>query len=61
MRNPVASGDCLLAAFIWARSEGWSLTDALRLGVAAGAENAADGGGARLTRAGVMTRLETVT
>ena len=58
MRNPVASGDCLLAAFMWARSEGWNLTDALRLGVAAGAENAARGSGARLTRADVMTRLE---
>jgi len=56
--NPVASGDCLLAAFIWARSEGWSLTDALRLGVAAGAENAAAGGGARITRAGLLTRFE---
>ena len=42
--NPVASGDCLLAAFVWARSAGWSLADALRLGVAAGAENAARGG-----------------
>lgn len=58
VRNPVASGDCLLAAFLWARSEGWSLTDALRLGVAAGAENAAGGGGAKLTRVAVMTRLK---
>lgn len=57
VRNPVASGDCLLAAFVWARSEGWSLADALRLGVAAGAENAAGGGGASITRAAVMTRF----
>lgn len=41
--NPVTAGDCLLAAFNWARSEGWSLTDALRPGVAASAENAARG------------------
>ena len=55
--NPVASGDCLLAAFVWARSEGWSLGDALRLGVSAGAENAASGGGATVTWAGVMARF----
>ena len=57
VRNPVGSGDCLLAAFVWARTEGWSLEDALRLGVAAGAENAVRGGGAELTRAGVMARF----
>lgn len=56
--NPVASGDCLLAAFVWARAEGWSLLDALRLGVAAGAENAAAGGGARVTQAGILRRWE---
>ena len=56
--NPVASGDSLLAAFLWARAEGWSVKRALKLGVAAGAENAASGGGARLSKAGVMRRLE---
>ena len=56
--NPVASGDSLLAAFLWARAEGWSVKRALQLGVAAGAENAACGGGARLSREGVMRRLE---
>ena len=55
--NPVASGDCLLAAFVWALSQGWSLEDALCLGVSAGAENAAMGGGAALTRTGVMARF----
>jgi 1-phosphofructokinase family hexose kinase len=50
VNNPVASGDSLLAAFIWAQSEGWSLDDALRLGVAAGTENAASGGGARFAK-----------
>ncbi len=58
--NPVASGDSLLAAFLWARAEGWSVKRALKLGVAAGAENAACGGGARLSREGVMRRLENV-
>ena len=56
--NPVASGDSLLAAFLWARAEGWSLKRALELGVAAGAENAASGGGARLSKEGVMRWLE---
>ena len=56
--NPVASGDSLLAAFLWARAEGWSLKRALQLGVAAGAENAASGGGARISKAGVMRWLE---
>ena len=55
--NPVASGDCLLAAFVWARSEEWSLEGALRLGVSAGAEDAAQGGGAAVTRAGIMARF----
>ncbi len=55
--NPVASGDCLLAAFLWARGEGWTVQEALRLGVAAGTENAVQGGGARITRAGVMAML----
>ena len=56
--NPVASGDSLLAAFLWARAQAWSLEKSLRLGVAAGAENAAVGGGARLSKEGVMNRLE---
>ena len=56
--NPVASGDSLLAAFLWARAQGWTLERSLQLGVAAGAENAAVGGGARLSREGVMDRLE---
>ena len=56
--NPVASGDSLLAAFLWARAVGWSVKRALQLGVAAGAENAASGGGARISKAGVMRWLE---
>ena len=55
--NPVASGDCLLAAFLWARGEGWTVQEALRLGVAAGTENAVQGGGARITKSGVMVRF----
>lgn len=58
VHNPVASGDSLLAAFLWARSKSWSLCDALRLGVASGVENAASGGGARMTKSAIMSRLK---
>ena len=44
VRNPVGSGDTLLGTFLQARAEGQSNEDALRLGVAAGAANAALGG-----------------
>lgn len=46
--NPVGSGDCLLGAYVLARSAGEAAADALRLGVAAGAENARRGGGGTL-------------
>lgn len=55
--NPVGSGDALLGAFLWARAAGWPIDEALRLGVAAGAENAAAGGGARISVERVMARL----
>lgn len=58
--NPVASGDCLLAAYLWASHEGWSAGEALRLGVAAGAENARTGGGGRLKAAAIYESLRTV-
>jgi len=56
--NPVGSGDALLAAFLYARATGWEAPAALRLGVAAGAENAAAGGGARVTRAAIFARYQ---
>jgi 1-phosphofructokinase family hexose kinase len=58
--NPVASGDCLLAAFVWARARGGDTREALRLGVAAGAENANVGGGAKVTEAGIAAMLTRV-
>lgn len=58
--NPVASGDSLLAAFMWARAAGWDVASALRLGVAAGAANAQAGGAARLRREDVFGLLERV-
>ncbi len=56
--NPVASGDSLLAAFLWARAEGWSLERAMQLGVAAGAENAARGGGAKISKKSIFARAK---
>ncbi len=58
--NPVASGDCLLAAFLWASAEAWPPAEALRLGVAAGAANARHGGGGRLSREQVFEQLRQV-
>lgn len=60
VKNPVASGDCLLGAFLLKRAEGGSLEEALRYGVAAGTDNALQGGGARISQAGVGALLERV-
>jgi 1-phosphofructokinase family hexose kinase len=40
VRNPVCSGDSLLGAFLWELAQGYTSAQALRMGVAAGAENA---------------------
>ncbi len=40
VRNPVCSGDSLLGAFLWGVAQGYTSVEALRTGVAAGAENA---------------------
>lgn len=58
--NPVASGDCLLAAFLWASASGWPAGEALRLGVAAGAANAKSGGGGRVGGAQVFEQFAQV-
>ena len=58
--NPVGSGDCLLGAYLLARADGASAEDALRLGVAAGAENVRNGGGGTLRGADVRAVAETV-
>lgn len=47
VRNPVCSGDSLLGAFLWGLAQGLPSPEALRIGVAAGAENA------RTTQCGV--------
>lgn len=41
LRSAVGSGDSFLAAFLWASEEKWESPDALKLGIAAGAANAA--------------------
>lgn len=51
--NPVGSGDALLGAFLWAKAQGKDDGEALRWGVAAGADNARRGGGGAATRAGM--------
>lgn len=51
--NPIASGDCLLGAFLWAEEGGLDAAEALALGVAAGADNARRGGGAAIDGASV--------
>jgi 1-phosphofructokinase family hexose kinase len=40
VRNPVCSGDSLLGAFLWELAQEATSAEALRMGVAAGAENA---------------------
>jgi len=40
VQNPVCSGDSLLGAFLWELAQGATSAEALRMGVAAGAENA---------------------
>lgn len=52
--NPIASGDCLLGAFLWAEENGDAPERALQLGVAAGADNARRGGGGSVSADGVF-------
>lgn len=37
--NPIGSGDCLAAGLAWGLAAGWSMVDAVRLGVAAATDN----------------------
>ena len=48
--SALGSGDSLLAAFVWAWQQGWGHAEALKLGVAAGAANAAVYGSGFCTR-----------
>ena len=53
VRNPVGSGDSVLAAFVWANSEGYSLEKTLCFAVAAGSDNARNGGGGNVSLRGI--------
>ena len=48
--SATGSGDSLTGAFLWALEEGWSVSEALKLGVAAGAANATVYGSGSCTR-----------
>jgi len=54
-KSAVGSGDSLAAAFLWGLSEKRSLPEALQLGVAAGAANAATYGSGFISREDVFT------
>lgn len=56
--NPVGSGDAMLGAYLWALEHGESPDTALRIGVAAGADNARRGGGGSATLEGVEELAE---
>lgn len=53
VKNPIGAGDSLLGAYLWATDQGYAPEEALRWGVAAGAECARKGGPAFVTREGV--------
>ena len=57
-KNPVASGDSFLTAFLWASRQDWSIAESLKLGVAAGMENAVSGGGGQVSKEGIFQYLE---
>lgn len=53
VKNPVGSGDSLLAAFVWANSNGYTKEESLRVAVAAGSDNARKGGGGNVSLQGI--------
>lgn len=58
--NPIASGDAMAAGIAWATREGRPLVEAVRLGIAAAAENLRDLLPCRLDPARVQRRAEDV-
>ena len=58
--NPIGCGDCLAAGLTWALSDGRPMHDALRIGIAAAAENASQLLPGRLDPRQVGARAETV-
>jgi len=58
--NPIACGDAMAGTIAWATRGGLGMVDAVRLGIAAAAENLADLLPCRLNRAKVRERAEQV-
>jgi tagatose 6-phosphate kinase len=58
--SAVGSGDSLTAAFVWAIENGYTVSEALRLGVAAGAANATTYGAGQFPRSLVFELAERV-
>lgn len=58
--NPIGCGDCLAAGFAVALEAGQTVTDALRLGIAAASENARVLLPARITQAAVQAVAKTI-
>lgn len=54
LKSALGSGDSLTAGFVWAWEQGWGHAESLRLGVAAGAANAAVYGSGFCSRAQIM-------
>lgn len=59
--SAVGSGNSLTAAFLWAWTQGWELSDALKLGVAAGAANAETYGSGFCSRDRIFALAEQTT
>ncbi len=53
--NPIGCGDCLAAGIAWGLSAGWDVVDAVRLGMAAAADNASQLLPARLVGSRVVS------
>ncbi len=58
--NPIGSGDCLAAGVAWGLTRGEAPLDAIRLGIAAAAENVAQLLPGRIDPARVLARRDTV-
>ncbi|MCY2967062.1 MAG: PfkB family carbohydrate kinase [Planctomycetota bacterium] len=58
--NPIGCGDCLAAGIAWGLSAGWDVVDAVRLGMAAAADNAGQLLPARLVGSRVVSLFHQV-
>ena len=58
--NPIGSGDCMAAGIAWATASGMEMPDAIRLGIAAAANNVEQLLPARLDRGRIAARINQV-